>query len=107
MAPEDGNLFPRSVNTTVAWPRATQVQQPLMSVVEFLSGRSSDTDAPFLAMLRQTFKEAGFVEGQNVAIEPRWANGDVSRLPELAAVTPVRLPVARLILVTRSWEIQQ
>lgn len=56
-------------NTTAAWPRATQVQQPLTSVVGFLSGRSSDTEAAFLAMLRKTFKEAGFVEGQNVAIE--------------------------------------
>src|SRR6266550_1425738 len=69
----------------VAWPLAARAQQPAMPVVGFLSNRSSDTDGQFLVSLRQGLGEGGFVEGRNVAVEYRYAQGQPDRLPSLAA----------------------
>jgi ABC-type uncharacterized transport system substrate-binding protein len=70
---------------TAAWPLAARAQQPAMPVVGFLSSSSPGPYAPMVAGFRQGLKEVGYVEGQNVAIEFRWAENDLSRLPMLAA----------------------
>jgi putative tryptophan/tyrosine transport system substrate-binding protein len=70
----------------IIWSLPAQAQQPAaMPVVSFLISASADSYAPMVAPFRQGLKEAGYVEGQNVAIEYRWAEGAYDRLPALAA----------------------
>ena len=67
------------------WPIALRAQQPTMPVVGFIHNLSPENVPHFVSAFHRGLKEAGFVEGQNVAIEYRWAHGQYDRLPQLAA----------------------
>jgi putative tryptophan/tyrosine transport system substrate-binding protein len=72
------------VGGAAVWPLAAQAQQP-MPVIGFLSGRSQSDSTNVVAAFRQGLGETGFVEGRNVAIQFRWADGQYDRLPAMAA----------------------
>jgi putative ABC transport system substrate-binding protein len=62
-----------------AWPLAARAQQPTMPVVGYLSAASQSSSAPSLGVFRQSLNEAGYVEGRNVAIDYRFAEGKYDR----------------------------
>jgi putative tryptophan/tyrosine transport system substrate-binding protein len=71
--------------TVVAWPLTARAQQPALPVIGFLSSESAATWTEFVAAFHEGLSQTGYVEGRNLAIEYRWANGQNNRLPPLAA----------------------
>jgi len=78
-----------------AWPLTAHAQQPATPVIGFLSSRSPGESASVVAAFRQGLRETGFIEGQNLGIAFRWAEGRYDKLPALASEL-VSLPVTLL-----------
>src|SRR6516225_3197006 len=76
--------FIAGLGSAAAWPVVARGQQAAMPVIGFLNSASPGGYAPMVAAFRQGLKEAGFVEGQNVAVEFRWAEGQYDRVPAVA-----------------------
>src|SRR5262249_42882002 len=76
--------FIAALGGAAAWPLAARAQQAPLPVIGFMSSRSPEASPHMIEAFRRGLKEGGFVEGENVAIEFRWARGDYSRLPALA-----------------------
>ena len=82
---EFSTLLGGVATVSTIWPFAARVQQKAAAVIGYLHGGESGYSAPDVAGFRRGLDETGYVEGQNVAIEYRWAEGRYDRLPALAA----------------------
>ena len=91
--------FIAGLGSAVAWPLAAWAQQAAVPVVGFLNGGGPNGYAPMVAGFRQGLKDGGYVEGQNVAVEYRWAEGQYDQLPAIAAEL-VRRQVAVIVANT-------
>src|SRR5262245_53778420 len=85
-------------SAAAAWPAAARAQQTAMPVIGLLSSRSPTTDTHSIAVIRHALYERGFVEGQNVTIDYRWAEGQYDRLPGLAT-SLVRRGIAVIVAI--------
>jgi putative tryptophan/tyrosine transport system substrate-binding protein len=98
-------------SAAVAWPLAARAQQSALPVVGFLYSGDPNADADLAAVFRNGLREAGYIEGQNVAIEYRWARGNNSKLPEMiddlvrrrvAVIAAAGNPATRVAAATRT-----
>jgi putative ABC transport system substrate-binding protein len=85
MALHRSRLTAIASRSTVAWPVAPRAQQPALPVIGFIRGGSADAAARTLAAFRKGLGESGYAEGQNVAVEYHWLDGQFDRLPALVA----------------------
>ena len=95
--------FIAGLASAAAWPLAARAQQPALPVVGVLSAQTADEDTRFTVPFLPGLKEAGYVDGQNVAIEYRWAENQPDRLPapaadlvrrRMAVIVPISTPAA-------------
>ncbi len=86
----------------ITWPLKVRAQQPAVPVVGMLNGQSADNYSHFAEAMRLGLKDEGFIAGQNVVIEYRWADGHDERLPAMA-VELINRPVAALITGGSLW----
>jgi putative ABC transport system substrate-binding protein len=100
--------FIAGLGIAAAWPVVARAQQPKMPVIGYLSGRSSESDVSMLIAFRRGLGEAGFVEGRNVAIDYRFANGQYELLPALGMeLTARRVAVIACVgFIVRDEEVQ-
>jgi hypothetical protein len=83
------------VGSTAVWPLVSRAQQLTMPVIGFLSVRSLSESTSVVAAFRNGLREASYVEGQNVHVEFRWAEGQYDRLPALALWSASRSQLSR------------
>jgi putative ABC transport system substrate-binding protein len=88
--------FITMIGGAATWPLVARAQQVAMPVIGFLAGPSAGGSRSTLAGFRQGLREAGYIEGQNVHIAFRWAEGRYDRFPEMAAEL-LSLPVAVIV----------
>ena len=79
------DLIKLIASSAAAWPVVAQAQPPALPLIGYLSSRSPGNSTDIIAAFRRGLGEAGFVDGQNVIIESRFADGEFDRLPALAA----------------------
>src|SRR5271168_1545869 len=77
--------FIAGIGSAAAWPLAARAQQPTVPVIGYLSPQYADNSKNFTVAFLQGLQETGYVVGQNVAIEYRWSENQIDRLPALAA----------------------
>ena len=77
--------FIAGLGSAAAWPVVARAQQPVVPVIGLLTDQSADGVKNFTVAFVQGLKETGYIEGQNVVLEYRWAENQVDRLPTLAA----------------------
>jgi len=84
--------FMKIIGGAAAWPLAARAQQAAVPAIAYLSGRSAESEASMLVAFRRGLNATGYVEGQNLAIEYRFADGQYDRLPTMLAELTRRQP---------------